>query len=163
MHILCLPSPSCGRLRAVEERVKRIDAGRARAAADVAARVLAADPRIELVYLFGSSADPAQPAVRDVDLAVLARPPLGADELLRLRADLGAEAGVAFDLVSLNRAPVVLAHEVVEHGRCLFARRPEIETDFVVRTRARYWDFKPFLETQWRCAGDRLRERGHGA
>jgi hypothetical protein len=23
-----------------------------------------------------------------------------------------------------------------------------------VRARARYWDFKPFLETQWRYAGE---------
>ena len=138
-------------------------ATRARDAAASAARLLSADPRVELVYLFGSAVDSEQTAVRDVDLGVLTRPPLGGDELLRLRADVVAAVGVSLDLVSLNRAPVVLAHEVVEHGRCLFARTPDLETEFVVRARARYWDFKPFLETQWRYAGERLQERHRGA
>jgi len=40
---------------------------------------------------------------------------------------------------------------------------PELETDFVVRPRARYWDFKPFLEAQWTDAGERLREQRRGA
>lgn len=138
-------------------------AAKAREAAAAAARKLSADPRVELVYLFGSAVDPEQTVVRDVDLGVLTRPPLAANDLLRLRADVVTAVGVPIDLVSLNRAPVVLAHEVVEHGRCLFARTPELETEFVVRTRARYWDFKPFLETQWRYAGERLRERRRGA
>jgi predicted nucleotidyltransferase len=136
---------------------------RAREAAAAAARELSADPRVELVYLFGSAVDPEQAVVRDVDLGVLTRPPLTDDELLHLRADVVIAVGVPIDLVSLNRAPVVLAHEVVEHGRCLFARTPELETEFVVRARARYWDFKPFLETQWRYAGERLQERRRGA
>lgn len=136
---------------------------RARAAALAAAQVLAADPRVQLVYLFGSAVDPAATMVGDVDLGVLTQPRVDPDELLRLRADVVTAVGASIDLVPLNRASVVLAHEVVEHGRCLFARTPEQETDFVVRTRARYWDFKPFLETQWRYAGERLEERQRGA
>jgi predicted nucleotidyltransferase len=147
----------------VPKRSKHIVAARAREAAAAAARALSADPRVELIYLFGSAVDPEQTVVRDVDLGVLTRPPLDADELLRIRADVVAAVGVPIDLVSLNRVPVVLAHEVVQHGRCLFARTPELETDFVIRARARYWDFKPFLETQWRYAGERLRERRRGA
>ena len=144
-------------------RAKRIASARAREAAAAAARLLSADPRVVLVYLFGSAVDADQTSVRDVDLGVLAQPPLDADELLRLRADVVTAVGLPIDLVSLDRAPIVLAHEVAEHGRCLFARTPELETEFVVRARARYWDFKPFLETQWRLAGERLRERQHGA
>src|SRR3989304_4113294 len=52
-------------------------------------------------------------------------------------------AGAPIDLVSLNDAPIVLAHEVVEGGRCLFARDDDIETEFVTRTRTRFWDFAP--------------------
>jgi len=135
----------------------------ARAAAAKAARVLAGDERVTLVYLFGSAADPTAAEVEDIDLGILAAPPLDADELLRLGAVVVEAVHAPVDLVALDRAPIVLAHEVAEHGRCLFARRPEIETDFVVRARARYWDFKPFLETQWRYAGERLRERSRGA
>jgi hypothetical protein len=115
------------------QRSRSVTGKRAREAGAAAARLLADDPRVELVYL------------------------------MRLRADVVAAIGVPLDLIALNHAPVVLMHEVVEHGRCLFARNPETETDFVVRARARYWDFKPFLETQWRYAGERLQERQRGA
>jgi hypothetical protein len=66
-------------------------------------------------------------------------------------------------VVSLRGAPVVLAREVVEHGVCLYTDPPELETEIVVRARARYWDFKPFLDEQWRLAGERLEERRRGA
>jgi predicted nucleotidyltransferase len=129
------------------------------AAAEAAAAVLARNPRVRLVYLFGSAADPTSRTVRDVDLGVLLEPSPTFDELLRLRADLGPLAGTEFDLVALDRAPVVLAHEIAETGRCLHANPPEAETDFVVRARARYWDWKPLLDEQWRIMGERLEER----
>lgn len=81
---------------------------------------------------------------------------------MRLAGQLSSELGAQVDLVPLARAPIVLAHEVVEGGVCLFARTPEDETDFVTRTRARYWDWKPFLEEQWRLTGERLEERARG-
>jgi predicted nucleotidyltransferase len=113
-----------------------------------------------LVFLFGSSADEERTEVRDIDLAVLSQPPLALDELMRLRADaVAAAGGLPVDLVSLNDASIVLAHEVADTGRCLYARSPDAETDFVVRARARYWDFKPFLDEQWRLTGERLAER----
>jgi predicted nucleotidyltransferase len=114
------------------------------------------------VYLFGSAASPDQPGARDVDVAILTEPVLSLDELMRLRADLVSSTGAPIDLVSLNDASIVLAHEVVESGRCLHASSPDVETDFVVRARARYWDFKPYREEQWRLAGERL-ERRRGA
>jgi predicted nucleotidyltransferase len=131
------------------------------AARRVAAR-LARDPRVRLVYLFGSAADAERRSVRDLDLAVLCDPPLSLDDLMRLRADVLDSAGPTLDLVSLNRCPVVLAKEVADTGRCLFAASPELETEFVVRARARYWDFKPVLEEQWRLLGERLEERRGG-
>lgn len=134
----------------------------ARAAAARAARRLAAEPSVRLVYLFGSAADPRRATVRDVDLAVLCRPRLDLEALLRLRADAVAAAGAPVDLVSLNDAGVVLAWEVAETGRCLFARDDDDEVGFVTRARARYWDFRPFLEAQWQLAGERLAERVRG-
>src|SRR5262245_46642627 len=108
-----------------------------------AATLLSADPRVALVYLFGSTADVRTRVPRDLDLAVLTRPAFTIDELLRRRADLVLAVGASIDLVSLNTAPIVLAHEIVASGRCLFARDPGLETEFVTRTRMRYWDFKP--------------------
>ena len=135
----------------------------ARAAAERAAERLAADPRVRLVYLFGSAADTARSMARDVDLAIACRPRIGFADLMRLRADAVAVAGAPLDLVALDDAGVVLAWEVAETGQCLFARDPDAEVEFVTRARARYWDFKPFLAAQWELAGERLAERRHGA
>ena len=135
----------------------------ARAAAARARDVLARDPRVKLVYLFGSAADPERDTVRDVDIAVLTEAALSLDELLRLRAEVVDAAQRPIDLMSLNDAPIVLAHEIADSGRCLFAASPEIETDFVVRARARYLDWQPFRDEQWRNAGERIDERRRGA
>lgn len=141
------------------ERLTRIPADVARERARRAASALARDPRVRLVFLFGSAADPASEAVRDVDLAVLTDQPLGLYEELDLRADAAREAGGEIDLVSLNRSSVVLAHEVAETGTCLYANPPETEDEFVTRARMRYFDFKPYLEEQWKLLGERLEER----
>ena len=90
---------------------------------------------------------------------MLTDPPLSFEELIRCQADLILAPKMPVDLVSLNNAPIVLAHEVVEGGRCLYVQDPERETEFVTRTRARYWDFKPYRDEQWRLAGRRLEER----
>jgi predicted nucleotidyltransferase len=139
-----------------------LTADEARAAAERAARRLAADARIQLVYLYGSAADATRREMRDIDLAVACRPKLGFDDLMRLRADAIAAAGAPIDLIALDDAGVVLAWEVAETGRCLFVRDPDDEVSFVTHARARYWDFKPFLEAQWRLAGERLAERRRG-
>jgi predicted nucleotidyltransferase len=131
--------------------------------AERAATILARDPRVRLVYAFGSSVAGTRPYARDVDLALLTDRPLSLDALLRLRADLVDATQAPIDLISLNDAPIVLAHEVADSGRCLYARTPEIEVEFVTRTRARYWDFKPYRDAQWRLAGERLAERQHGS
>lgn len=67
---------------------------------------------------------------------MLAVPRLSLAELTRLRADVVAATGVPIDLVSLNDAPVVLAKEIADGGRCLFARTLEAEVEFVTRARA---------------------------
>jgi predicted nucleotidyltransferase len=135
----------------------------ARERAERAARFLAADPRVKLVFLFGSAADPERKIpVRDVDLAILTDPPLDFWDLLRLRADAVFQSGGEIDLVSLNDAGVVLAHEVADTGRCLYASPPELETDFVTRARMRYFDFKHYLDQQWKTLGERLEERLRG-
>lgn len=119
---------------------------------------------MRLVFLFGSAADRAREAVRDVDLAVLTDHRLGLYEELDLRADAAREAGMDdIDLVSLDRASVVLAHEVAETGICLYANPPESEEEFVARARMRYFDFKYYLDEQWKIIGERIEERRRGS
>lgn len=143
------------------ETWQRIPSAEARRRAEEAARLLAADPRVRLVFLFGSAADPGQKSVRDIDLAILTEPELPLDEHLRLRADLVLRVGEGLDLVSLNRDAILLHREVAVTGRCLYAADPDLETEWATRAQMRYLDWKPFLETQWRLAGERLEERLH--
>ena len=96
-----------------------------------------------------------------MDLGVLTNPALSLDELMKLRADVTSAAPI--DLVSLNDASIVLAHEIVESGICLYAKTSDVQTEFVTRARARYWDFKPYREEQWRLAGERLEDRRLGS
>lgn len=143
--------------------IARIPVEVARERAERAARGLAADPRVRLVFLFGSAADPERTLpVRDVDIAVVTDAPLGLYELLDLRARVVDEAGGEIDLVPLNEAGVLLIHEVVDTGRCLYADPPEMETEFVTRARMRYFDFKYYLDQQWKLSGQRVEERIHG-
>lgn len=143
-------------------KMSRIPAEVARERARRAAEMLARDHRVRLVFLFGSAADPARNLVRDVDLAVLTDQRLGLYEGLDLRAEAARAAGGDVDLVFLNEAPIVLAHEVAETGICLHADPPEKESEFVSRARMRYFDFKPYLEEQWKLLGERLEERRRG-
>jgi predicted nucleotidyltransferase len=124
-----------------------------------AAALLSREPRVRLVYVFGSAARPGDVAPRDLDLAVSARPPLALAERLALQGRLQEALRVPVDLVSLDEAPIVLAHEIVEGGRCLYARSPDDETELVTRTRMRWWDWLPVRERQWQASAERLEER----
>jgi len=135
----------------------------ARESAERAARCLAGDPRVQLVYGFGSAVQPDRATVRDIDLAILTDPPLTLEDLTKRQADVISVTGAPVDLVSLNDASIVLAHEIVESGVCFYARTPDVETEFVTRVRARYWDFRPYRDEQWRLAGERLTERQRGS
>jgi predicted nucleotidyltransferase len=138
----------------------RIPKEAARALAELAARFLAADPRVRLVFLFGSTAAPDRPSVRDVDLAVLTDP-MDFWDLMRLRADATLAARGEFDLVWLNEAPPVLAREVT-FGECLYTDPPELETEFVTRTQMKYLDWKWYLDEQYRISGERLEDLLNG-
>ena len=126
-----------------------------------AADYLASNPYVQLVYGFGSATQRDRATVRDVDLAALTDPPLTLEDLTKRQADVISVTGAPIDLVSLNDASIVLAHEIVESGTCLYARTPDAETEFVTRARAGYWDFRPYRDEQWRLAGERLAERHH--
>ena len=128
-------------------------------AAARAAERLASDHRVRLVYLFGSAASGERRDPRDIDIAVWTDPPFTLEDLMRCRADLVLDTKVPLDLVSLSDASIVLAHEIVEGWRCLYARDSDIEAEVVTRSRMRYWDFKPYRDEQWRLTRQRLEER----
>ena len=156
------PTPRCGSFLSVQG-IQRILRQAAREGAERAARALAEESSVRLVFLFGSAAAVDGPAkVRDADLAVSIDPPPEPDAWRRLEAQALRAARVPLDLVLLHRASVVLAREVAATGVCLFARTPEDELDFVVEANRRYLDFKPLLAEQWKLSGERAARRAHG-
>jgi predicted nucleotidyltransferase len=97
--------------------IQRLSAPAAREALERSAKHLATDARLQLVFLFGSTLDPGQRAVRDVDLAVLTEPPLSLDELVRLRADAVLAAGAPTDERCVEDIIVQLgAHRVIDQS-----------------------------------------------
>ncbi len=123
--------------------------------------VLAGRPEVRLAYLFGSTAQGESKRHRasDVDIAVLL------DE--RLYRELDEEAPFGYraaltaalmealgtervDLVVLNEAPPLLAHEVVRRGVAVFCRDERERVAFEVRTKQRYLDTKPLREIKRR-------------
>lgn len=110
-----------------------------------------------LAYLFGSVAEDKQNKLSDLDIAVV----IEAKKLDKLdeqqpygyQASIGADLmGLLrtndVDLVILNRATPLLAHEVVKYGEVVFSRNEETRVEFEIRTQHRYLDTKHLREIQ---------------
>jgi hypothetical protein len=119
---------------------------------------LRADPRVLLVYGFGSSMRGDGPVPRDVDVAVLLDRPLDWQDEGALRSSV-TEIEPRADLVVLNGAPPALCWEVVSGGGCLFARDPRTRAEFEIRSLSRFQDFQPVRRVQQRYLRARVRER----
>ena len=103
-------------------------------------------------WLFGSIARGTASASSDADIAVLFRrdPPrtldgTPADLVAQLSAALGKGAP-AIDVAVLNHASCDLVHRVLRDGVALVDRDPGARIRFEVRSRAAYFDLKPFLD-----------------
>lgn len=117
-------------------------------------------------YLFGSTVMEITHNESDVDIAVLVDE--GKKEEMDRTEPYGYEAGMVaelskalgtdrVDLVVLNGAPPLLAHQVISKGKLLFSRDDRARTAFEVRTKLRYLDTKPLREIQRRYLYRRIR------
>ncbi len=117
-------------------------------------RILAATPRVEAAWLFGSVARGDATDRSDVDVGVLLTDPtptlLG--QPWDLAETLSTSIGRQVDLVVLNDAPVDLTVRVFRDGRLLVGLDSSARVAFEVRTRNAYWDLLPYLEEYRRCA-----------
>lgn len=99
------------------------------------------DPRVLVLYLFGSQAEGMAHDRSDVDLAVLVGKRISLAEELRLRAI--AVEGLRrddIDFVILDHATPLMRYEVVTRGRRLFARDPVAADAFELRSILTYMD-----------------------
>jgi predicted nucleotidyltransferase len=117
------------------------------------AEALAADPDIDVVYLFGSVARGRVSPLSDIDIGIL----LGghvpeAEHFHRRLKYIGLCADILradrVDVVILNKAPLVLAYEVVSPQKVLVERNREHRVAFEASTVMKYLDFKPVLNVQ---------------
>lgn len=74
-------------------------------------------PKVKLVILFGSVASASAQTHSDLDVAVLARQPLMAEEKMRIIEALALEIGRPVDLIDLFATPEPITGQVIKHGR----------------------------------------------
>lgn len=79
--------------------------------------VFAHFPKIALAMLFGSVASGRQRADSDLDIAVVARQALTADEKLSIIGALAERTGRPVDLIDLSAAPEPLLGQILRHGK----------------------------------------------
>jgi len=111
---------------------------------------LAADGRIDAIWLFGSRARREADALSDVDIAVLATRDLDAARLFDAEIDWTSQAAAALGtdevaVQALNRVPIALRDPILREARLLWSRTPAIAADFVALTLKAYLDFAPYL------------------
>lgn len=118
---------------------------------------------IEAVYIFGSIASGRARNNSDVDIAVLVNPKSSrlkaVDYRLSLASDIGMTVGrMDIDLIVLNDAPTVLAHQVLSKGKLVFQRSAAARIRFQVRTVNTYLDTEPMRALYRRYLKKRIRE-----
>lgn len=89
---------------------------------------------VQAVWLFGSHARGEATDASDVDLAVLASPPLGL-ERVRVIDAVGRATGGEVDVIDLSTAPPALAWEILTSGRLVFEQDERAAEEFVRRAR----------------------------
>ena len=118
---------------------------------------LSSRSEIVLAYLFGSAATDRTHRLSDIDIAVLVDEEEYAEQNALApygyRAELSSRLGEilqrdAVDVVLLNSATPLLAHEVVRTGKLLLCRDDDGRVDFEVRVHQVYADTRPLRAIQ---------------
>jgi predicted nucleotidyltransferase len=94
---------------------------------------------VDAAWLFGSQVRGARPD-SDIDLAVLFRDRPDAQDLLDARAELEQLAGRPVDVVDLDVASPIIAHQAIKTGRLVADRVPRRRVAFLMRLPDRYED-----------------------
>jgi predicted nucleotidyltransferase len=94
---------------------------------------------VDAAWLFGSQVRGGR-ADSDIDLAVLFRDQPDGQQLLEARAELEQIAGRPVDVVDLDVASPIIAHQAIKTGRLVADRVPAHRIAFLTRLPDRYED-----------------------
>ncbi len=122
---------------------------------------------VVVAYLFGSAVHGRRRRDSDVDVAVIFERGLVRSDTFRLRCELAgavaAAAGVEFaDVVDLEEAPPLLAHQILGTGHVLFSRDERRRVLVTARQIMRFIDTRPLRRVLDEATFRRLREGSFG-
>jgi predicted nucleotidyltransferase len=99
------------------------------------------DPRILVVYLFGSYNDGSANIQSDLDLAVLFKEDIDLRTEMALQVELSTIIGFEdIDLLDLNKAPLLMQFKVISNGRLIYEADADLSSDFLENVLLRYHD-----------------------
>jgi len=112
--------------------------------------IFSRDDKIIAGYLFGSLAKGDFHQKSDIDLAIMIDPSrirdFSLDERLSLEVDLTLFLETEnFDLVVINRAPLVLQFRIISGGKVIYKKDDDLYTSVEEIIMERYYDFLPAL------------------
>ncbi len=156
------PRPMSGNRELMRDKTGTIDISRI----DELIPILANDQGIVLALLFGSYALGKPTRLSDVDIALLLSPETPSDEYLHYQLRYSNLVSKILrdnrvDVVILNTAPPLLAHEAIK-GRILFERSPEARVRYIVDVQRKYLDLKSFYAIDLSYMDRRLEEGTFG-
>jgi len=130
---------------------------------DNVVRCVAKRREIQAAYIFGSVITGRTRPDSDIDVALLLNEKSAClralDYRLKVAADIRKAIGrMDLDLVILNNAPPVLAHQVLSKGKLVFERSRSARVAFQVRTVNLYLDTEPMRALFRRYLKRRIRE-----
>lgn len=99
-------------------------------------------PIAEFIYLLGSYGTPRFHQESDIDIAFYPKSPSELLPLFQLKMDLESELNRDIDLVSLHEIDPIFARQVLETGRILWTKDPELYLAWKVKQLSLYPDFK---------------------
>ncbi len=76
-------------------------------------------PELIAIYQFGSQARGNADRASDIDLAILARGPISAEQLFQVAQDLAVQLHRDVDLLDLRTASTVMRAQVISTGQCI--------------------------------------------
>ncbi|MDX8411654.1 MAG: MarR family EPS-associated transcriptional regulator [Mariprofundaceae bacterium] len=115
------------------ERIERHDHGSSApfpASLGVVDKIISELPGVIAVYAFGSTVSGQMHQDSDLDLAVLANPPIDSEKIWRLAQDIAAMVGREVDLIDLRRASAVMRVQIIQGGKRLYCLDPLACADF---------------------------------